>query len=71
MTHLIHNHISLAWVLALNGSQGSFRGPGVPSPFIQSNYKREQASLNGKRGSRGSSELGSPYPRLQRKFDLT
>jgi hypothetical protein len=35
------------------------------------NYKREHASLNGKRGSRGNSELRSPHPRLQRKFDLT
>lgn len=37
----------------------------------QSAYKREHASAKGKRGSRGSGELGSPYPRLQRKFDLT
>ena len=71
ITNLIHNHTSLAQVLALDGSQGSFRRPGISSPFIQSNYKREQASLNGKRGSRGSGEFGSPYPRLQRKFDLT
>ena len=34
-------------------------------------YRSEHASLNGKRGSRGCSEGGSPYPRLQRKFVLT
>src|SRR5580693_596394 len=34
-------------------------------------YKRVHASLNGRRGRRGNRELGSPYPMLQRKFDLT
>ena len=34
-------------------------------------HSSEHASLNDKRGSRGCSDAGSPYPRLQMKFDLT
>jgi hypothetical protein len=44
---------------------------GAAARFAPRNYKIEHASLNGKRGSRGCSVPGSPYPRLQRKFDLT
>src|SRR5882724_8841579 len=39
--------------------------------YIRTSYKSEHASLNAKRGSRGNSAPGSPYPRLQRKFALT
>src|SRR6185436_123160 len=41
------------------------------APPNASCYRSEHASLNDKRGSRGNSVLGSPYPTLQRKFDLT
>lgn len=34
-------------------------------------YRKEHASLNARRGSRGDKVLGSPYPRLHRKLDLT
>src|SRR5205085_6413332 len=47
--------------------------PGLASiskSFQPCSYKSEHASLNGKRGSLGCSAPGSPYPRLQRKFDL-
>jgi hypothetical protein len=51
--------------------ESSLIRPKVASGAAQRNYRTEHASLNGNRGSRGKSVLESPYPRLQRKFDLT
>jgi len=49
----------------------AYRERSAGAVLLASRYKSEHASLNDKRGSRGNSVLGSPYPRLQRKLDLT
>ena len=59
-----NNRFACDSVVGGNGRRGS-------EALTGRNYKIEHASLNGKRGSRGCSALDSPYPRLQRKFDLT
>ena len=72
-----NNRFACESVVGGNGRRGSEALTGHPPSEEQRralaprNYKIEHASLNGKRGSRGCSALGSPYPRLQRKFDLT